>query len=110
MAFDSARIASRIEMLALQQAQLDAATAHGVAFHMTDWLEDLDAWHRFCINPDAPSQEELSRLLMGFLLHVPEHLAAAAKLFTGLPITDTFGVNATSASCDPVDPGVSATP
>jgi hypothetical protein len=42
------------------------------------------------------SDAEVSEMLMGFLVHVPNHLAAASKLYTGMPVTDIFGVNATS--------------
>ena len=66
------------------------------AFHMTDWLTDLKAWHSFCENPDTLSSDELQDLLMEFLVHVPAHVAAASKLITGLPVEDGFEVGAVS--------------
>ena len=63
---------------------------------MTDWLNDLEAFHRFCQSPDTLSSEELSDLLTKFLVHVPNHLAAAGKLYTGFPVTDIFNVASTS--------------
>lgn len=80
--------------------ELPEAVANDVAFHMTDCLEDLDAYHRFCADPGSVSDAELSRLLLQFLLHVPNHLAAASKLYAGVPVTDAFGVGATSEEGD----------
>jgi hypothetical protein len=42
----------------------------------------------------------VNRLVLGFLAHVPNHLAAASKLLTGIPVTDIFGVGATSEDDD----------
>jgi hypothetical protein len=42
------------------------------------------------------SDAEVSELLIGFLVHVPNHVAAASKLYTDVPVTDIFGVGATS--------------
>lgn len=32
---------------------------------------------------------------MGFLIHVPNHVAAASMLMNEIPVEDVFGVNAT---------------
>src|ERR1044071_4099263 len=93
---DAKLISARIREVALRETELPEATATDVAFHMTDWLDDLDAFHRFCSRPSAISDREVSRLLTEFLVHVPNHLAAAAKLYTNIPVTDIFGVGATS--------------
>ncbi len=97
---DPERVRARIREVARRDAELPEAVANDVAFHMTDWLTDLDAYHRFCTNPDALSDSEVSRLLAGFLVHVPNHLAAASKLYTDIPVTDVFGVGATSEDND----------
>ena len=91
-------IRARIREVALRETELPETAANDVAFHMTDWLDDLEAYHRFCSHPSAMSDEEVSRLLIQFLVHVPNHLAAAAKLYTDIPVTDIFGVGATSES------------
>jgi hypothetical protein len=93
-------IRARIREVARREAELPEAAANDVAFHMTDWLDDLDAYHRFCADPSALSDAEVSRLLIQFLVHVPNHLAAASKLYTGTPVTDVFGVGATSEDDD----------
>jgi hypothetical protein len=33
-------------------------------------------------------------LLIQFLVHAPNHLAAASKMLTDIPVTDVFGVGA----------------
>lgn len=65
-----------------------------IAFHLTDWLADLQDWHRFCESPDSFSAEEINKLVIAFLLHVPNHLAAASKLMLDIPVTDVFDVGA----------------
>jgi hypothetical protein len=97
---DPERVRARIREVAHREAELPEAVADDVAFHMTDWLTDLDAYYRFCTNPGALSDPEASRLLIAFLVHVPNHLAAASKLYTDVPVTDVFGVGATSEDDD----------
>jgi len=90
------QVRARIRGVACRQAELPEAVANDVAFHMTDWLANLEAYHRFCTNPDALPDSEVNRLLVEFLVHVPNHLAAAGKLYTDIPVTDVFGVDAIS--------------
>ncbi|MGB5396832.1 MAG: hypothetical protein WBN96_06755 [Gammaproteobacteria bacterium] len=81
---------------AFKSLDLDSQETDDAMFHMTDWLSDLDEWNKFCEKPDSLTPEELSELVMGFLVHVPAHVAAASKIVTGLPVTDVFGIGATS--------------
>lgn len=93
---NSAAIRARIAEVARREMKLPGTVADNVAFHMTDWLEDLDAYVRFCADPGKLSDAEVSQLLTNLLVHVPNHVAAAAKLYTGVPVTDIFGVGAIS--------------
>jgi hypothetical protein len=93
--FDSVAVRARIAEVARRDAGLPDAVADDVAFHMTDWLEDLEAYVRFCAHPNKMSDEDVSELLSDLLVHVPNHVAAASKLYTGVPVTDIFGVGAT---------------
>jgi hypothetical protein len=68
--------------------------AEDIAFHMTDWLSDLEAFADFCERPNEFSDEKISRILINFLVHAPNHIAAAAKLYTDEPVEDIFGVGA----------------
>lgn len=63
-----------------------------IAFHMTDWLNDLEAWREFCQDPASLKPEAVEELLMGFLIHVPAHIAAARKLMLGFAMEDVFQV------------------
>jgi hypothetical protein len=83
-------------LAAFQDSELSPTKIDDIVFHMTDWLEDLNNWSNFCANPNKLSPDEVHSLLIEFLVHVPAHLAAAAKLVTGLPVNDVFGIGATS--------------
>src|SRR5579859_2112627 len=92
---DPSKVRDAIERAALAQG-LSGTNARDVAFHMTDWIDDLESLHRLCAEPEAFSPKDVESLLWGFLVHVPAHLAAAAKLYTGVPVTDVFGIGAVS--------------
>jgi hypothetical protein len=63
-----------------------------IAFHMTDWDHNVDDLVRLYENPDAFSDEEIVSIVLQFLAHVPNHVAAAKKLAGVGPIEDVFGV------------------
>ena len=65
-----------------------------IAFHLTDWLDDLERYYEYCRNPSALLPDEATMLLMQFLYHVPNHIAAAGKLYLDSPVRDIFGVGA----------------
>lgn len=64
--------------------------AHDVAFNMTDWMDDFIRLERFYADPGSIPPEQLAHDLVNTLLHMPHHVAAAAKLYTGDPVTDVF--------------------
>jgi hypothetical protein len=82
----------------VSEAGLAEEAADGFAFHITDWLDDLEAFRLFCGEPQAMTNEALHKLLVQFLVHAPNHLAAASKLFMDIPVTDVFNVGATTES------------
>ena len=98
MEYDPDTIRARIEETLSEIEFEPRPLIHDVAFHMTDWLEDLGRWHRFCAQPDSMDAAEVNELLHEFLLHVPNHLAAASKLFLDIPVADIFEVGATKDS------------
>ena len=51
-----------------------------------------------CAEPDSLSSGEVNEMLLAFLTHVPNHVAAAAKLYADFPVTDVFGVDAVGRS------------
>jgi len=67
-------------------------TARDIAFHMTDWRSDLEAMTKIWEQADQMSDDEITELVHTFLVHVPEHVAAAAKLSDCGSIRDIFDV------------------
>lgn len=95
MSLDPESVRKAVEAALLQAEAAPPEACRDIAFHLTDWLEDLEAWQEFCANPEAYGAAEVNRLLTDFLVHVPNHLAAASKLLLDIPVTDIFGVGAT---------------
>src|SRR5262249_35846894 len=58
-------------------------------FHMTDWLNDLDAIWQAYKNPEKTSKEAAGDAVFGFLVHALPHLMAAGRLLLD-EIHDTF--------------------
>lgn len=98
MEYDRATIVSKLESALKETEWVSNDVPHNVAFHMTDWLDDLQQLQSFYSAPESYSQSEITDLLMSFLVHVPSHLAAASKLFTGEPVGDLFGIGATTGA------------
>ena len=89
--YDYVKIREIIERYCVDELELDSQIARDIAFHMTDWTTDLEELVEFYEKPDEFSGNQLD-FLFSFLVHVPNHLAAASKLLTGITITDVFGV------------------
>jgi hypothetical protein len=85
---------ARIREIIQEASDLPSSVADEIAFHLTDWLDDLSELCAFMHNPRRVGNEEARKLLMGFLIHVPNHLAAASKLWLDIPVTDVFEVGA----------------
>ena len=100
MPLDANQVRAVLEAALQAEADLSESVARDVAFHLTDWLSDLENYHAFCADPAGVPASEVNKLLIAFLAHVPNHLAAASKLLTGIPVTDIFGVGATSEDQD----------
>jgi hypothetical protein len=47
---------------------------------MTDWDADLEEIVTLHAQPEVFSDEEIRKVIIGFLVHVPNHVAAAKKL------------------------------
>lgn len=66
--------------------------ARGIGFHMTDWDHNVDDLIRLYDAPEAFSDDEIQSIIIQFLAHVPNHVAAAKKLAGIGPIEDIFKV------------------
>jgi len=96
--FHEADIRSAIEKALDTEFESDPKRAFDIAFHMTDWLGDLQRLCDFYQNPDKTSSSEIDDILRDFLIHVPNHVAAAGVLLNGTPVSDVFQVGAVEAS------------
>jgi hypothetical protein len=67
--------------------------ARDLAFHLSDWRSDGAFLIAVSLAPDRFTPDEIADGVMGFLIHAPNHVAAAAKL-GGLPVEDIFGIGA----------------
>ena|ERR1700687_230127 len=70
----------------------DPEVAREMAFHLTDWDHNLDDLIRLYEQPEAFSDDQIQSIVIQFLAHVPNHVAAAKKLAGIGPIEDIFKV------------------
>jgi hypothetical protein len=67
--------------------------AEDIAFHLSDWANSAAFMVLVHLKPEAFTKEELRIGVEQFLIHAPNHIAAAAKL-SGNAVQDVFNVNA----------------
>lgn len=97
------RVHEAIETALERTGRADGERAYNIALHMTDWLEDLDTFYRFCEAPEFFDVEQVDELLNDFLSHVPERLAAAKMLLLNEPVDDMFELGAVRETEDDDD-------
>ena len=77
---------------AFSEFELEPQAVEDIAFHMTDWKENLEELVRLYEQPERLSDEQIQHIILVFLAHVPNHVAAAKKLLGLGPIEDVFEV------------------
>ena len=97
MSLDAAKVQEAIRHALEATADGEPRQSADIAFHMTDWLDDLERYYQFCSNPEAHSPEQVESMLMDMLVHAPNHVAAAGKLLVDVQVSDVFGVDAVEA-------------
>ena len=94
--------AARLEALVPASAQEVAAAlrndwadqvSEDIAFHVTDWAWDAAFLMAVLLEPQRFTRTEINDGVGLMLVHAPNHLAAAAKLY-GFPVQDVFEVGA----------------
>jgi hypothetical protein len=88
------RIKKKIEQSLKAIGDYDDNQIKDIAFHMVDWIGELDALAGLFENPEEYEAKEVERIIIGFLVHVPNHIAAASKLMIDQSVSDIFGVGA----------------
>ena len=85
------RVKERI-VVALTEAEFPPETARDIAFHITDWDHNLEDLIRvYDMNQEIDNDRVLD-IVIEFLVHVPNHVAAAKKLIGVGPMEDIFEV------------------
>lgn len=56
---------------------------HDIAFHLTDWVRDLQKFIDVLEKPTEFSAPEIRSRIIALLVHAPDHLNAATKLVMG---------------------------
>lgn len=77
---------------AFAENELESHVVADVAFHMTDWKEDLDRLVSLYSRIETADAEEIRTVIIRFLCHAPNHLAAARKLIGLGPMKDIFEI------------------
>jgi len=88
MEIDVIKIRKKIELSLQQTGDYSEKQCHDIAFHLTDWFDNLIELLEFFQYPDKYESVEVNKILLDFLIHVPNHIATAAKLMTDLDIED----------------------
>lgn len=89
---DRKKIKDFIEYSLLKTRDYSKKDCKEIAFHMTDWIDNFQELYELYAYPENCDVKEVERILMSFLIHVPEHIAASAKIMTGGGIKDIFKV------------------
>ena len=71
----------------------DDRIARDIAFHLSDWASDAAFIVATQLFPERFTAAEIADGVEGFLIHAPNHVAAAAVL-AGHPVEDIFEVGA----------------
>jgi hypothetical protein len=77
----------------------EPSLARDIAFHLTDWHSDAAFIVAVLMFPERFTHKEIAEGVEGFIVHAPNHMAAAAKL-GGYPVTDVFDIGALSGNED----------
>ena len=86
-----AKLALTLER-ALRREGYSRRKAHDIAFHLLDWMSELDTLYRLFNQSRKPSDPEIRKAVTDFLVHAPQHINAAKFLYgLGSP-EDMFGL------------------
>ena len=87
-------IRDRLFVIAKNKCGMSDEKASDFAFHMVDWADDLVELMEIYSHPEDRTDDQISDSLHRILVHIPNHIAAAGKILTDLPVRDIFEVGA----------------
>ncbi|HYE62395.1 MAG TPA: hypothetical protein VD997_10390 [Phycisphaerales bacterium] len=79
---------------------LDAEAVDELAFHLTDWLADLEKLVTL-YNSERWDPEQAEDIILGFLIHASNHVPAAHRILMDKPATDVFQLGAVQGTGQP---------
>jgi len=71
--------AKGIHELFMQSGAFSEEEAREIAFHLTDWIDNLVSFADYLENPRAVEGDRAMDVILKFLAHAPNHLHAAAE-------------------------------
>lgn len=77
-----------IERALIKETDLTADQAHDLAFNLLDWNSDAAFLVAVLLYPERFSDEELAEGVGMFMVHVPDHVAEAARI-AGYGVADS---------------------
>jgi len=92
--FDEKKIYKKIITVLNESDIVSKKESKLIAIHMTDWVDNLKEICNMYSNIDEYSSKQILDMIIYFLSHVPNHLAAASKLLLDIPVSDIFEVGA----------------
>ena len=92
-------VADAIAGAVREDSDVSAEHSRDIGFHLSDWHADAAFIVALHLYPERFTAAEIADGVLGFLIHAPNHIAAAAVL-AGHPIDDIFEVGALRGSSD----------
>lgn len=87
---DAKQLASHLALSLRNAAELPEDVCNDIAFHTTDWLDEMQSLYKTFENIESLSDEEIYNNLLKFFIHAPEHIVRATELMTGTEIERIF--------------------
>ena len=74
----------------LDDPAANATARQDFAFHMTDWMDDLERLAAMYAQPDEFSKAAADDIVYAFIIHAVPHLMEAGRLLEGRPLRNPF--------------------
>ncbi len=82
MGLDVRELRVRLERIVTEKVGGSSEQAAEFSFHMTDWLDDLEALWEAYESIHEVDDEKLYTVVLHFLIHAPAHVVRAATIMT----------------------------
>ena len=79
---DARELRARLERIIIEEVGGSSEQAAEFSFHMTDWLDDLEALWESYESIHEVDDEKLYTVVLDVLIHAPAHVVRAATIMT----------------------------